>query len=303
MVLESQRFERARVLLSEPASVFSGALRSVLRGMGFRHVFQFETVAALRAEFAATGFDLWITNAEMPDGPVLDLVHDIRHSRIGRDIFIPVVVQSLDVTQALAAQTLNAGADLLWRLPTTGGQITDGIDMLVNRRRPFVVTCDYIGPDRRSKPREGRQIPLIPVPNPLRGKNDDPAIDAEAVMRAISQQKVEAQAFQIGWLIDRIAPLMQDNPASEQAKQYLKRLHTMALELMGRVGVTKYVHQAELCKAVMVQARNVIDEASPKNLDLLKELVQALRSAFEMLDPGQAEAALANALQVKRQPR
>lgn len=118
MVLENQRFERARVLLSEPASVFSGALRSVLRGMGFRHVFQFESVAALRAEFAATGFDLWITNAEMPDGPVFDLVHDIRHSRIGRDIFTPVVVQSLDVTQALAAHTLNAGADLLWRLPT-----------------------------------------------------------------------------------------------------------------------------------------------------------------------------------------
>lgn len=304
-MLERQRFERARILLSEPSPVFAAAARSVLHGMGFRQFFQHESLTSLRAELSATTFDVWICNATLRDGPVFELISDLRHSRIGRDMFIPVVVQSLDVTQAVANETLNAGADLLWRLPTTGGQITDGIDMLVNRRRPFVVTCDYIGPDRRSRPRSGgMSIPLIDVPNPLRSKTqeDAPPVDPVQVMRQINQQKVEAQAFQIGWLTDRIVPMMRTDPHGVQALEYVKRLHLMAKELMGRVTITKYLHQSELCRALMRHTHLVVNDASPRNLTVLKELVKALRVAFHIVDDRQAETALVIAQQVQKLP-
>lgn len=283
MAQDVYRFDRVRVLLSETTPIFNGAVRSVLHGMGFRTFSSFESVAALREEFAATSFDLWITNAELPDGEVFGLIGDLRHGRVGRDMFIPIVVQSLNVTQALAQKTLDSGADLLWRLPVTGGQISDGIDNLVQRRRPFVVTADYIGPDRRATPRaEGMQIPQIPVPNPLRSKAHPEGfkIDAAEATRQISEQKVERVAYQIGWLMERIGPVLSVDPENADARKMLDRLLLMAAELLRRVGSTRYRDRTALCRALLLQARQVSEDPAPRHVDMLAQLVEAERAAL-----------------------
>ncbi len=283
MPLDVYRFDRVRVLLSEPTPIFNGAVRSVLHGMGFRTFQNFETVAALREEFNATAFDLWVTNAELPDGEVFELINDVRHCRAGREVFMPVIVQSLKVTQSLAKKTLDCGADLLWRLPVTGGQINDGIDNLLLRRRPFVVTADYIGPDRRAGVRgEGMQIPQVPVPNPLRAKAhpEDFKVDAAEAMRQINQQKVERIVYQIGWLMDRIGPVLTTDVENAEARKFLDRLAFMAQELVSRVSSTRFHERADLCRALLLQARKAVEEKDPQHIDLLAHLVQVERRAF-----------------------
>lgn len=280
MPLGAYRFDRVRVLLSEPASTFNGAVRSVLHGLGFRNFQNFETVAGLREQLNASAFDLWVTNARLPDGDVFDLVNDMRHGRAGRDVFLPVIVQSPNVTQALAKKTLDCGADLLWRLPVTGGQIGDGIDNLLHRRRPFVVTADYIGPDRRAGARgEGEQVP---VPNPLRSKAqaDGFRVDAEDAMRQINQQKVERVIHRIGWLMDRIGPVLTADSGNAEALQLLDRLVFLAQDLAQRLPLTRFHERAEPCRALLLQARKATEEKDPGHIDLLARLVQAERRAF-----------------------
>ncbi len=295
MSLDIFRFDRVRVLLSEPTPIFYGAVRSVLHGMGFRTFQNFETIAGLREEFNATSFDLWVTNAALPDGEVFDLVNDVRHGRVGRDVFIPVIVQSLNVTQALARKTLDCGADLLWRLPVTGGQISDGIDNLLHRRRPFVVTADYIGPDRRASARsEGMQIPQVPVPNPMRAKAHPEGfkVDPAEAMRQIHQQKVERVVYQIGWLMDRIGPALTTDIENAEARKMLDRIVLMATELVRRVSATHFRERSDLCKGLLQQARKAVEEKDPQHIDLLAHLVQAERRAFGV-DTGTAPVAAA----------
>ena len=64
----------------------------------------------------------------------------------------------------------NSGADLILLVPFAPQQLLDRITSLVHHRVPYIVTSDYIGPDRRYKSREKSEIPQIIVPNSLREK-------------------------------------------------------------------------------------------------------------------------------------
>src|SRR3546814_1821103 len=59
--------------------------------------------------------------------------------------------------------------------------ILDRIETVALHRKPFVVTSDYIGPDRRKAvARRDSNVPLIEVPNPLREKMLGRPLDAGA---------------------------------------------------------------------------------------------------------------------------
>jgi hypothetical protein len=63
----------------------------------------------------------------------------------------------------------NAGPDHMMLLPVAPGPMLKRIDDFALSRRPFVVTLDYTGPDRRKGFRPGcEEIPLVDVPNPLK---------------------------------------------------------------------------------------------------------------------------------------
>ena len=76
---------------------------------------------------------------------------------------------SWDPTAKLVDQFAGSGADYLVAAPFSPKQIIDRIRAIVHHRTPFVVTSDYIGPDRRDGGR-GTELPLIDVPNSLRAK-------------------------------------------------------------------------------------------------------------------------------------
>jgi hypothetical protein len=189
-------FDRARVLLSEPSPIFHGALRSVLHSLGFRQFISLKSVPALRAELSTTDFDLWITNAAVEEGEVFRLVHDVRHGRTRRNMFIPIIVQSPHFTEALAHRILESGADRLWRLPVTGAQISKGIEMIIHSPRPFFVSANYIGPHSRHLPRQdATTAPQTPVAvlNSLRAKalREAFTVTTSDALRSIREQKVE----------------------------------------------------------------------------------------------------------------
>jgi hypothetical protein len=85
-------------------------------------------------------------------------------------------------------------------------QIMDPVIALVDRRRPFVVTSDYVGPERRTSHREGQIIDQIVVPNSLAAKvlNLDQAEQdaaAEAAWAEIDRQKSQRLVFQALFLV------------------------------------------------------------------------------------------------------
>ena len=117
----------------------------------------------------ATTPDILICDTGLKGGDVFRMLSAIRHHEIGNNPFIAIIAISWDPTAKLVDQFAGSGADYLVAAPFSPKQIIDRIRAIVHHRTPFVVTSDYIGPDRRDGGR-GTELPLIDVPNSLRAK-------------------------------------------------------------------------------------------------------------------------------------
>lgn len=94
----------------------------------------------------------------------------IRHNELGTNPFICINGVAWSPKQALVNKVMGSGADVLVAAPISPSLILDRIEALVRSRKPFVVTSDYIGPDRRFLDDRGNEIELMEVPNSLRAK-------------------------------------------------------------------------------------------------------------------------------------
>jgi hypothetical protein len=118
-------------------------------------------------------------------------------------------------------------------------QIMDPVQALVDRRRPFVVTADYVGPERRTAPRAGQVIEQIAVPNPLAAKvlALDPASQSAAAATAwaeIERQKTQRLVFQALFLV-RLAGFVTIATAAPAARRDLGRLPSLVRDLAARL--------------------------------------------------------------------
>jgi hypothetical protein len=122
----------------------------------------------------------------------------IRNGRLGNDPFLPVMVVTDSPSREDAALLVNSGVDCVAVRPLTVGKICERLRKLALSRQPFVVTSDYIGPDRRTAPREPKPgevvIPLMQVPNALYDRivNNQPSV-ARAASRAAAWDEVMRQ--------------------------------------------------------------------------------------------------------------
>lgn len=160
-------------------------------------------------------------------------------------------------------------------------------------RKPFVVTSDYIDPDRRnaSEREEESEIPLVEVPNVLKakitGKSDEDTM-AQSIADAVAEvnlQKLERYAVQIGILVEMILPAYAQDQFDARLEENLNRLNYVAQDTSRRLVGTKYDHISELCQNLIGVAGDIRSRKKTpldKDLKLLKPLSQAIQNTFNI---------------------
>ncbi len=187
-------------------------LRGILARLGVDKILDFASAADAPAALIAIQPDLLFIDADAPDPEGLKFVQGLRHAQAPLNPFIGVIATTWQPTQPLLLRFNATGADDMMVKPFSAKQVQDRLVNLIEARKNFVVTADYIGPDRRRQPREGIQIPLFEVPNTLRLKASgqfDRNRTAEAIadsLEAINIQKVVRAGFQVAFLIDFACP-------------------------------------------------------------------------------------------------
>ena len=288
-------FEKVSVLLFDRQHGVRRATRSALMGLGFRDIKDTPSFADFERLVRTGAYDLVISDIEDDEGDVCGLVKNIRHSEIGINPFVVIVLTTWTPAHDLVMRAVESGADDLLGKPLSTGQISGRIAALVRARKRFVVTTDYVGPDRRDGGDRPAEIETIEVPNTLKAVvEDDPAAAAPAAIQAaletINLQKLHRHGVQIGVL----ASLLRDN-ASEVAaadqRADLDRLLSVADDLGRRIRGTPYAHIGDLCGALAKIAGSIAaaDQPAGKDLDLLEQTAMAIRRAF---DPDQDSAAI-----------
>ncbi len=142
--------------------------------------------------------------------------------------------------------------------PFSPWQLIERIDCLANRRKPFVVTSERIGPDRRKDASRESEIPLIDVPNTLQAKAQSIAINAGSLQQKIddaltevNEQKLLRHAFQVGFLVGVIVPTYDAGKFEPEILDEIKLLVFVARDVERRMRGTQYEHVSGLCQTLI----------------------------------------------------
>ena len=163
--MEIEHRSKIGIILGDSKNQNRQVLRSALTHEGFRTVRDFGRMTMIREALNEMQPDLLICDAAMPEGDPCKLVEELRHSVVGMNPFLPVIFFTFSADPDLVRKAVNSGADDLLVAPISPAKLFSRIDVLIRNRKPFVVTSDYLGPDRRkdSAPRESpcRPSPLM----------------------------------------------------------------------------------------------------------------------------------------------
>jgi DNA-binding response OmpR family regulator len=278
------------ILFGEPESNLRHAIRAALNREGYANVEDFEKIANLREAVAKKDPDLIVLDSEMDSENADRIVTDIRYGKLGRNPFVPVIVTIWEPEREQVRRVASSGCDDMLVKPLSPAQMFDRIKVLVNNRKPFVVTSDYIGPDRRKDPDRGSEIPTIDVPNTLRAKVKGEPVNRSALASAINEaqseindQRLKRNAFQIAFLVNLLLPELKKLEVTDERIKTVDRLIEVSRDTGNRMKGTEYEHVNTLCSAMIRVASSISDTIShpdSKDVELLKPMSEAILAAF-----------------------
>ncbi|MCK5041702.1 MAG: response regulator transcription factor [Sphingomonadales bacterium] len=290
--------EDARILLVSSNHGPKSIIKTILMNMGFVNITLADSYETLEESLINYPPDMLVFDSDFSTDEVYKLVKRVRHNDLGINPFITVIALSNQPTEDVVEGVMQSGVDDLFIQPYSTGQFIGRITALIEARKPFVVTSDYIGPDRRTFERrgEGEVIPLINVPNALRACIDNKMnrdrfnLGVRAVAEEINIIRLERNSTQFTWLVQRILAgfsWADGHKLEPDIIEHLNRLSEVANETCARLFGTPFSHVTSICNALQQLAEKMISEdgnISAKDQELLSELANAFRIAFKEVD-------------------
>ena len=290
------RFENIRVVLVEPSKKMREQIKGALKRLGFENIVDSGNLSMVEESIVNESADLLIVDTSLPEGDVNEMIHKMRHGKLGSNPFLVVVTLVANPMANAVHAAINSGADDIAIKPFNMDYLCQRILSLTHTRKRFVVTTDYIGPDRRDHRRiDGKEIPQIIVPNPLRmrvtGQVNEIKMKrtVEAAAFKINEEKIQRHGYQIKWLMDRIMPAVKSKQITEEAKANIDKLVRVASDMADRSKGSVYSHVRDKCMTLLGMAQTLQTDPTkidPFDLNLLSMLGKIIR---ESVDPERNE--------------
>jgi DNA-binding response OmpR family regulator len=251
-------YESTETLIYDPVAANRTATRAALYTLGFRRI---ETVGALDAFSDAIRRrppDLALCETQGADGDLCKMIQDLRQGSSAFNPFIVIIVTAWEKSAALVTRVVNSGADDLLLRPFSTSLLGQRIETHVERRKAFVVTSEYVGPDRRKDNARSGAVEMFDPPNSLKMKAKDRLSAEEATMRLdaelrtardlLNTEKLRRDAFQISILWR----LMQEHiPGAESYVLELEKIATLSKAVARRCRDNDLDTAVEWCDSVL----------------------------------------------------
>jgi DNA-binding response OmpR family regulator len=284
------QFDDVDLMLVDPAQGTRESIRNILHNQGFRNLGTGTRLKEIQKRFDTATPDLLISEIALEDGDFCAFVTDVRQNNVGNNPFLPVVGLTSNPTPDLVKVAVNSGIDHLLIKPFSAGQLMDRINAPIEARNPFIVTYDYIGPERRTGDQRSSEIPHMDVPNILRAKafGQMEALDAEKAIKTaqtkINIRKLERDIFQIGFLVRHITTSLEKGIVDNTTSAFLSRLLEVIDETQRRVVNTRHADLAERCKSLAKVTNTIVASEGNPGFDeivQLKLLSQGIQKSFD----------------------
>jgi DNA-binding response OmpR family regulator len=286
-----------RILYGDPAHGSRALYRQAMVGAGFTNLREFDTLEGFTDLVAVAQSDLILMDTGLPGGDVARLVADLRHGKLGINPYLPLILTTWEAERSLVRRLVDSGADDLLIKPMSTKALLDRLEAVALNRKPFVVTSDYIGPDRRRiEARRESNVPLFDVPNPMRAKLTGESFDARALQQAVmamneqvNLQRLRASAFRIAFVAAQIVPLYKAQTMPDaHTLTMLRDLIVSTEDIQRRIVDTDLAHVGQICERLLLPARQMYERGEDfvftpdwqKSFDLLKSLGDAVLALF-----------------------
>jgi DNA-binding response OmpR family regulator len=286
--MQDSRFKAASALLFDTEPAMRQNTRSALLNLGFGQVVASSDLYQFISLASSGEFDLILAETLTAGPDIQDIIQDIRSHNVGPDPFINVILFLWNSEPEVVGQIINAGADDMITRPMSRTQIFSRVKRLVNERKPFVVTADYFGPDRRKGGRTKSAIPPMIVPNSLKAKVEDrPELAAtpeaiESTMKAVKERRISICSEQLMRLASAVILLSSSADSFGDRKDVISVMRQRNKALIQSVKGTAHDHIISLCQALDDLLETLIAEYSTlteKDCDLLSQIPFAIHKA------------------------
>jgi DNA-binding response OmpR family regulator len=201
-------YDSAETLIYDPVSANRAATRAALYNIGFRHFEVASSIEAFEDSIKRRPPDLAVCEAQGAEDELCASIQNLRQGTSGYNPFIVIVVTAWENSNSLVSRVINSGADDLILRPFSTAVLGQRIRTHIEKRKGFVVTSEYVGPDRRRDPkREDGSAELFNPPNSLKLKALErlsaeeitARLDAElrVARDRLTAEKLRRDAFQV----------------------------------------------------------------------------------------------------------
>lgn len=284
--------EGIQVFLFEPMRDIRREFKASLMSQGVGLVADFDTLPSLLEVLSDVTPDILVADADTAPGELSQFVRLARHCQSQIDPFFPVIFMSWQTDVQVIRKMALSGADDIIAKPASTGLVFERIRHLVERRKRFAVTGDYVGPDRRSEERSRDDNALVIVPNRLALKaggvfNESEYLgNVEAARASINNKRIERCGERMHLLSQMVQPIIETGLLHENqvALSQLKEMVRLSERLIDQVENTKYQHTIELgsqlfevTDRLFAQRQNM----AQKDIQLLVPMAQAVHRAVK----------------------
>lgn len=287
-------YEKISLVVGDRNRDLRFAVAALLKDRGFPNPVHSDTLSIIEQELSSDAVDILVCDTNLIGGDVCELVKRIRHHDVGTNPFVAIILMIDEPSAEVVKRVIGSGADDVIVKPVTAGQILSRIEALTRKRKKFLVTSDYIGPDRRSDEQRVQDdkkgtVKAIEIPNALNAKGlgdgNTIALQAEIdnIASLVNEQKMESHADEIFDLVSKISSQYEKKMTNDDTVNNVGKLVYVSEDIARRLENSRYAHVGELCLSMCDLAGRI--NKSPLNPDptdamLLKHLGNAIKAAF-----------------------
>ena len=258
-------YDSVDVLIYDPVPSNRTATRATLYALGFRRT---ETVSTLEAFIESVHKcppDIALCEAQGAADELCAAIQQMRQGGASHNPFIVIIVTAWEKSSALINKVVSSGADDLILRPFSTATLGQRIETHIDRRKGFVITTDYVGPDRRKDTSRASNVELFDPPNSLKMKAKD-KLSSEAMARKLdselkaareklTSEKLRRDSFQVCilWRLIQEAPL-----TAGQISPDLAKLQVLTRSIETRCTGTGFEPALEWCGSVLAAAEGLV---------------------------------------------
>jgi DNA-binding response OmpR family regulator len=271
------------------------ATRAALYALGFRRTESVPSLEAMVDTIQKAPPDLVLCEAQGAAEELCGVIQNLRQGDAGYNPFIVIIVTAWEKSASLITKVVNSGADDLILRPFSTATLGARMEAHIERRKGFVITTDYVGPDRRNDPGRASQAELFDPPNSLKMKAKEKLtpeqitrrLDAELKVARdrLSGEKLRRDSFQVCILWR----LMQEQiPGAPQVSVDLEKLSRLTRSIERRCRETEFDGAVTWCDSVLAATEGLelgVDRNASMHL-----LGHAALSLHQIFHPDQSAA-------------